>query len=664
MPFTFKLSQRLARSRCAVALTLAAFAACAPGDSRITGPSVDSSRNKYNAIASITVSPANAAAAVGDTERFTAVALNANGGVMGGITFTWSSSDSSVVAVGAGGFASARRAGAATIVATAGGRHGNASLTVAVPTPPPPPPPGTPGTVNDLAVAAATDSSLTLSFTEVSDGSGLPSSYEVRLAPGAISWGGAAPVTTGTCATPLAGTTVGATRTCVVLGLAASTAYQAQIVAFRGTLNGNATFGSLSNVAGGTTAAAAVAAVASVTVTPSSASGTVGQSAQFSASLQDTAGNPLTGRTISWASSNTAVVTVTTSGYATAVGPGSATITATSEGKSGTASVSVTGPSIAPVASVTVTPSSASMSVGGTYQFGATLRDSSGNVLTGRSVTWSVSDPLLASVDVGGLVTGLVAGTVTITAASEGHAGSATLTVTVLPPPPPPPTGSWPHEPAGAATVTDNPFTSLTAPGWGIYYNTNGYVTITSDASAPYSPSSVVQFVYPTGFAAGVSPGMEGAGLAGQKRLYVGAWWKVSAPWQGNPTNVNKIQYVFTNSMGSMFMAMYGPPGGPYELRVFPQFTTSQDVWLTPNVNNVPVTLGVWHQLEWAIDYSGASGHVTWWMDGTLIGDYTNVPFPSEGLAEYHLAPVWGGTSGVKTETDYYWYDHIHISGY
>src|SRR3989442_10496019 len=41
-----------------------------------------------------------------------------------------------------------------------------------------------PGTVTDLAVAGGTDSSVTLAFTEVSDGTGLPASYYVRWAVG------------------------------------------------------------------------------------------------------------------------------------------------------------------------------------------------------------------------------------------------------------------------------------------------------------------------------------------------------------------------------------------------------------------------------------------------------------------------------------------------
>ena len=46
---------------------------------------------------------------------------------------------------------------------------------------------------------------------------------------------------------------IGATRTCTVLGLASSTSYQFQLVAFRGSLNVDAVFGARSNVVGGTT---------------------------------------------------------------------------------------------------------------------------------------------------------------------------------------------------------------------------------------------------------------------------------------------------------------------------------------------------------------------------------------------------------------------------
>ena len=87
------------------------------------------------------------------------------------------------------------------------------------------------------------------------------------------------------------------------------------------------------------------------------------------------------------------------------------------------------------VATVTVSPSAASLSVGGTQQFTATTKDANGNVLTGHVITWSTSDPAIATVDTTGRVTALAVGSATITATSEGHSGSASVTVSAPPAP-------------------------------------------------------------------------------------------------------------------------------------------------------------------------------------------------------------------------------------
>jgi hypothetical protein len=110
-----------------------------------------------------------------------------------------------------------------------------------------------PATVTDLAVTVTADTSVTLTFTEVSDGTGSPASYDVRYAVSPLSWGTANDVQRGTCRVPMTGTTVGAPRSCTVVGLAAGTSYEFELVAFRGTLNVDAVFGGLSNVVRATT---------------------------------------------------------------------------------------------------------------------------------------------------------------------------------------------------------------------------------------------------------------------------------------------------------------------------------------------------------------------------------------------------------------------------
>src|SRR5439155_1155997 len=169
---------------------------------------------------------------------------------------------------------------------------------------------------------------------------------------------------------------------------------------------------------------------ASVPVTPAAASVQVGQTMQLAATPKDANGNPLSGRIISWSSSNTSVVGVNSSGLVTAVATGGATITATSEGQSGTASITV--PPV-PVATVAVTPASASVDEGKTVQLTATPKDAAGNPLTGRTVTWASSNTAAATVSSSGLVTGKVAGAATITATSETVSGTSAITVVHVP---------------------------------------------------------------------------------------------------------------------------------------------------------------------------------------------------------------------------------------
>ena len=82
--------------------------------------------------------------------------------------------------------------------------------------------------------------------------------------------------------------------------------------------------------------------VASVTVSPAPATVAVGQTVQLTATPKDASGTPLQGQTITWATSNSAVATVSASGLVTGAAAGSVTITASCGGQSGTAAVTVT----------------------------------------------------------------------------------------------------------------------------------------------------------------------------------------------------------------------------------------------------------------------------------------------------------------------------------
>ena len=169
--------------------------------------------------------------------------------------------------------------------------------------------------------------------------------------------------------------------------------------------------------------------VSSVVVSPDTATILVGQSQQLSAKTLDAGGGELSGRTITWSSSNEDVASVSSTGKVLAVAAGSATITASSEGKSDNATITV----IAPVSTVTVAPDSISVIVGNTSTLTATTKDAGGKTLTGRTVTWKSDNTAVATVDGSGVVTGVAAGSTTITATSEGKSGTAKVVVTLEP---------------------------------------------------------------------------------------------------------------------------------------------------------------------------------------------------------------------------------------
>ena len=178
---------------------------------------------------------------------------------------------------------------------------------------------------------------------------------------------------------------------------------------------------------GNVTVTCAQPSIASVVVSPASATVPVGQTLQLTATTEDANGNPLSGRTVTWSSGSSAVAAVNGSGLVTGVALGSATITAASEGQSGTAAITVTR---VPVASVTVSPATANLQQGQTRQLTATPQDASGNALSGRVVTWASGNTAVATVSGSGLVSGVAAGSAAITATSEGKSGSASVTVT------------------------------------------------------------------------------------------------------------------------------------------------------------------------------------------------------------------------------------------
>ena len=438
MPFTFKLSQRLARIRCVVLLLATAALAGCEKPTGITDVAGTLSR--------LVVSPKVLTLRPNQTADFMAVGLT-NTGDTATVAVRWSATS-----------------GAITDTTTLGGRHYGHYKASA-------------DTGTAKVIARGTEA-------------GIADTAVVRVAP--------IPVMTVTVAPASASVLVGQ-----LLVLSATTADSAGNVLsgrpvtwsssnttvatvsstglLTGVASGAATITATSEGKSGTAeVTVTVAPVATVTVSPGAPSVAIGGTAQLTAALRDANGNPLSGRTVTWATSDGGVATVSSTGLVTGVTVGSATITATSEGKSGSATVTVTAVAV-PVASVAVSPPTPSLSVGGTVQLTAAPQDSAGNALTGRTVTWASSDATVASVSTTGLVRGVAVGSATITATSEGKSGTAKVTVTTPAPPPPPPP---PPPTTGSCLVQSGSLITLSGMQTSTYQNSSASDGTKFDATA------------------------------------------------------------------------------------------------------------------------------------------------------------------------------------
>jgi uncharacterized protein YjdB len=134
---------------------------------------------------------------------------------------------------------------------------------------------------------------------------------------------------------------------------------------------------------------------------------------------------------VAWTSSDTNVATVSTAGAVTTLVQGSAKITGTLSGVSGSITLTVNAPNIKTLA---VSSTSASIARGTTVQFTATATLTNGTTENATGlVVWSSSNTSVASVNLNGaqgLTMGVAAGTATITATANGVSASANLTVT------------------------------------------------------------------------------------------------------------------------------------------------------------------------------------------------------------------------------------------
>ena len=356
-------------------------------------------------LVSIALVPASWSPNVGGTQAFTATGKYSDGSTADvTISATWSSTNSTTVSVsnaaGSKGGATALAAGSAQIQATLSGVSGSANVTVSAS-------PLTAITISPdpLALVLGLKGSLVAT--------GTYQNGTTQILTTQVAWK-ATDVSVATVSN------VGATAgqvTAVGVGVTSVTA-------------------TLSGILGKSAVNVVQAKLLSIAVAPATASVTAGAAQQFKATGNyDNGSTPDLTTQVTWTSSDIAVAQISnaagSNGLAASLVAGSATITATFAGMSGTAVLTVTDPLIS---SIMIAPASASIVVGNTQAFTVTAVYQNGTTAAVGGA-WSSSNTAVASVTARGagmraVATGVAAGTATITVTYQGLSSSAVLTVT------------------------------------------------------------------------------------------------------------------------------------------------------------------------------------------------------------------------------------------
>jgi len=342
-------------------------------------------------LTSITLSPLVSTLAVHTTQQLTATGTYSDGSSRDLTSnVTWSSSSTAAATVDLNGLVSGVAAGTTSITATLNGITQSMTLTITAPT------------ITSISITP--------------EGFTVPIGISQQFVATAVYSDGSSQDLVS-----------GVTWTSSLLSAATIDANGSATTLAAGTTTITATVGSLTD---STTLTIVPAHLTSISVLPVTATMAVGTLQQFTATgiFDDGSTQLLPG--IQWSSSASNVLSIASTGLATAMGTGTSTVTAASGGVSGSATVTVTS---ATLVSLTIAPLNSSMPIGATRQFTATgtFNDSTTQDMT-LSVLWGSSNGSIASIDDKGLVSSSATGQVTISANWGSITQSTLLTVSTV----------------------------------------------------------------------------------------------------------------------------------------------------------------------------------------------------------------------------------------
>ena len=377
---------------------------------------------------------------------------------------------------------------------------------------------------------------------------------------------------------------------------------------------GTSTISAVSGAVSGSTTLTVTppATLTSIAVTPANPTVAWGATQQFTAigTYSDGSNRDLTA-SVTWASSEGQIATITSGGLATGIGAGTTTVSAAVGDVTGSTTMTVSPP---PLVSIAVTPSQPSISKGATQQFTAmgTYADNTVADIT-SSVTWSSGLSGVATIDASGLATGVAPGTSTIRATYGSLSGSTTLTVTppalvsiaITPANPTVPLGSaeqftatgtyadntvanittrvtWSSSLTGVATIDATGLAQTIAQGTSTITATSGSVSGTTTMTVP-----------PAGGSTGPnSPPVVAVGQGATDNTAYYVDWTAANPANGTASGV--IRLPDGSTVGVSFQAVF--PDGTHGWFDSAQLTSGtvywrpESTWTSTQVPNPPTT--------------------------------------------------------------------------
>lgn len=234
--------------------------------------------------------------------------------------------------------------------------------------------------------------------------------------------------------------------------------------------------------------------------------------------------------------------------------------------------------------------------------------------------------------------------------------------------------GGGTNEPSGmTANSRNRDFSEKNPTGWTDEAQNGGEWNLISDANEPISSPSAGEIVYPSSGGGGSWFGRSyAANLTGGTTVYWRFSIKLSDPFQGHDSGVNKIGLISGENLGPgspCVPTAYGIDSGTIEFQMRLQNSNHGARNIEPNLTTGEIVRGSWHDVEVVMvaNTPGTNdGELHVWIDGTKSHEYTDVGYfasgDGPGFDSAKWEPIWGGTGDTLAQEQSMALGHWYMS--